>query len=231
MVQIKQITGAKGLNYSDAPQKSPEWVAIRTGKVGASDLGRWLAVGVKGQPLKARQDLERELAFEKAFKTPFSRFVTGAMQQGIDNEDFVRDQYSSLQGVVVEKAGCFYNEHFVASPDGLVGDDGLLEIKWLQDASWTEVVVSGKPIPDHYSQMQGQLWASGRKWVDYVVGNGNTNRFKVIRVKRDEEEIARIAESVTAVVDIAPLETENVFEFSGVTPAVVEEISKEVVWA
>lgn len=225
MVVISQIKAAKGFAYSDAPQRSPEWLAIRAPRVGASDLGRWMAVSKSnGKPLKGRLDLEREIAFSKAFGAPFSKFTTGAMQAGIDNEDFVADQYSSQMGVVTEKCGCFYNDYFVASPDRLVGEDGLVEIKWLFDASWSAVVESGEPLPEHYLQMQGQLWASGRKWVDYVAANGNTGRFVVITVKPDADVIAQIAESVPAVADIAPMATDGIFAFSGTVPAIEEEV-------
>lgn len=230
MTKIIQTKGAKGFEYSDAPQKSPEWLAIRAPRVGASELSAWLAVDKRnGKPLKARTDLEREKAFAKAFNTPFSRFTTDAMQAGIDNESFVRDQYSSAMGVAVEKAGCFYNDHFVASPDGLVGKDGLVEIKWLWDNKFTEVLTSQQPLPEHYLQIQGQLWASGREWCDYIVANGNTGRFTVIRVTPDEETIKRIADSVPAVADIKPLTTDGVFEFTSGAP--VAQIGGENPWS
>lgn len=233
-MHINQPKAAKGFTYSDAPQRSPEWVSSHVGRVGASQLHRWMAVSKRADkdgnytPLKARIDYEREIAFEKAFGVPFSHFTSDAMQAGIDNEDFVRDQYSSAQGVPVEKCGAFFNDHFIASPDGLVGDDGLVEIKWLFDTSWTEVVATGKPYAgasgDHYLQMQGQLWASGRKWVDYIVANGNTGRFKVIRIERDEDTIQRIAASVPDVANIEPLSTDGVFEFTNTVPVSTEPV-------
>lgn len=229
-MKLATITGAKGFDYSDAPQRSPEWLAIRAPRIGASELGKWMAVGKRdGKPLKARLDLEREIAFSKAFGVPFSKFTNAAMQAGIDNEDFVADQYSSQMGVALEKCGCFYNDYFVASPDRLIGDEGLVEVKWLFDASWSEVVETGEPQPDHYLQMQGQLWATGRKWCDYVAANGNTGRFIVITVKRDEDVIKQIKDSVPAVADIAPMATDGVFAFIGALPA-IEQATGEVIW-
>lgn len=214
-MKIAQITGAKGFDYDDSPQRSPRWQKLHVGRVGASDLGRWLAVSKRdSKPLKGRSDLEREIAFEITFNVPFSKFVTGAMQEGIDNEDYVRDQYSAKMGVEVKKAGAFYSKHFIASPDGLVGEDGGIEIKWLQDSNWTEVIASGKPLDDHYKQTQGNLYASGRKWWDYIAANGNTGRYFVLRVERDEEMIKGIADSVKEVSTINKLSPGNVFEFS-----------------
>jgi len=198
MVDFKTIATGDGFKYSSAPQGSPEWVALRVGKVTASRLKDWLAVGVKGNALKARADYERELAYEIQFKVPFTHFVTPAMEAGVLNEAYVAQQYSSAMGVAVEPCGAFYNNRFVASPDGLVGDDGLVEIKWLFDNSFSDVLANGVPA-DHYLQIQGQLWATGRKWCDYVAGNGNTGMFKVIRVEADKDTHSRIKESLVGV--------------------------------
>ena len=223
-MKITTITGAKGFDYSDAPQGSPEWRQLHVGRVGASNLGSWLSVSKRdGKPLKARLDLERELSFEKAFNVSFSKYVTGAMQAGIDNEGYVRDQYSSQMGVTVREVGAFYNGQFIASPDGLVGNDGGIEIKWLQDSNWTEVLVSGTPLDDHYKQIQGNLYASGRKWWDYIAANGNTGKFIVITIERDEELIAEIAESIKAVDGIKALSTDGVFTMSGELPEQLNE--------
>ena len=80
--------------YSDAPQRSPEWVQIRVGKPSASNLYRWMAVSKRdGKPLQARKDYEAELAFECAFNVAFTRFVTGAMEAGQIMEEFLKRQY------------------------------------------------------------------------------------------------------------------------------------------
>jgi exodeoxyribonuclease (lambda-induced) len=201
--------------YSDAPQRSPEWVSIRVGKPSASNLYRWLAVGKRdGKPLKARLDYERELAFERTFNTPFTRFVTGAMEAGQIMEEFLKRQYEQKYSVIVRPVGCYYNKWFVASPDGEIDGDGLIECKWVYDTTFSEVLTSGVP-DNHYLQIQGQLWASGRKWCDYVVGNANTSKFVVIRVERDEETIDRIRNSVKEGIGTLPeIKTDNVFNFT-----------------
>jgi hypothetical protein len=228
-MKIEQIKTPKGVEYDDSPQLSPRWRELHVGRVGASRLLDWLAVGKRdGKPLKARKDLEREIGFEKAFGIGFSKYVTPAMQAGIDNEAYVRDQYSSKLGVAVRQAGAFYDKWSIASPDGLVDADGGIEIKWLQDSNWTEVVLSGKPLPEHYMQIQGNLRLSGRTWWDYIAANGNTGRFVIITVHRDEELIQRIDECVRAVDDIEPISTDNLYELNGDTPKVPVS---EVVWA
>lgn len=219
------LKGAKGFSYDDSPQRSPQWLHLHAGRVGASRLKDWLAVSKRdGKPLKARSDYERELAFERTFGVSFSRYVTGAMQEGIDNEGYVREQYAAQTGNIVREVGAFYNDYFIASPDGLVGDDGGVEIKWLQDSNWTEVLVSGKPLDDHMLQIQGNLYASGRKWWDYIAANGNTGRFIVIRVERDESSIKSIRDSLPVVATIEPLKTDGVFALSSPIKENLEEV-------
>lgn len=186
--------------YSAAPQRSPEWYAIRLGRVTASRLSDWLAVSkakkTEGQPLKARLDYEKELMFERQFDAMFDRYVTDAMQKGVDLEDFARHQYERLTDSVVEQVGCWYSDSFVASPDGAIGDNGLIEIKILGDASFMDVLLNG--VPDKYKkQIQGQLWASGRQWCDFVALNTNTKKVKIIRVTPDTEFHAYLELSLT----------------------------------
>lgn len=234
------IKTPKGVSYSDAPQGSPEWVTSRYGRIGASQLYKWMLRALvtdketkektrTGAHLQGHKDLEREKAFEKAFQVPFNRYVTGAMQQGIDNEDFVRDQYSSQMGVVVEKAGAFYDDYSVASPDGLIATEGGMEIKWLQDSTFAEVVSTGKPLEEHYYQVQGNLRLSGRKWWDYVAANGSTGAFIVIRIERDKDLIKLIDSEVKAVADVEPLKKDHVFQFTNGAP--VNITTEEEPWA
>lgn len=177
-------------HYSDAPQRSPEWFALRRGKIGSSSLWRWLSVSkakaTVGKPLKERLDYEKELMFERQFDTSFEKYINSAMQDGIDFEDFARKQYEQITKNTCMEVGCWYNEYFVASPDRISGEDGLVEIKILKDNSFTEVLVSGVP-EKHWQQIQGQLWSSGRQWCDYVAVNFNTRKVVIIRVLPDQE--------------------------------------------
>lgn len=200
--------------YLDAPQRSPEWIEARTGKVTASRLKDWLAVSKRdGKPLMARMDYERELAFEVEFKVPFSRFVTAAMEQGQIMEEFLKRQYEKQFDVIVKPVGCYYNDAFVASPDGEIGADGLVECKWVYDTTFSKVLTEGVQ-DDHMLQMQGQLWASDRKWCDYVVGNPNTGKFVVIRVGRNEEVIKTIENSLKDHKLSVWVKSDNVFDFT-----------------
>jgi hypothetical protein len=202
--------------YFGGAQRSPEWFKLRLGKVTASRLDDWLSVSKAktgpGKPLKKRLDYEKELLFERSFNTSFETFVSGAMQDGIDFEDFARIQYEKISGNKVTEVGCWYNDVFVASPDGMVGDDGLIEIKVLKDNSFTDVLTDGVP-EKHMRQMQGCLWASGRKWSDYVAINLNTKMLKIIRVEADPEFQEYLELSLGEELVIAEFPADGVYSF------------------
>lgn len=223
-MKISTVTGAKGFDYSDAPQRSPEWLSIRAPRIGASEIGKYMAKGVKGNYLAGRKEIEKKIAFSKAFGVPFEGFVNGAMQAGIDNEDFIADQYAQKSGLKLEKVGCFYNDWFVASPDRrIVGKNAGVEIKWLFDAEFSELLLTGFPKQEHYDQMQGQMMATGWDFVEYVAGNGNTGRFYHVSVYRNEDRIDEIKAEGDSVKAIEPMETKDVFEFSTEPPQVTNE--------
>lgn len=215
---------AKGFTYSAAPQRSPEWIAIRAPRIGASEIGAYMAKGVKGQYLAGRKEVEKKIAYAKAFGVPFEGYVNGAMQAGIDNEDFITQQYAQQQGVEVEKVGCAFNDWMVASPDGKIkGQNGGVEIKWLYDKEFAELLLTGFPKNEHYDQMQAQMLAFGWDFVDYAAGNGNTNSFYIVRINRNNNRIAEIEAEGESVLAIEPMKTESVYKFTDKAPEVVIE--------
>ena len=221
---INTLKVADGFAYSAAPQKSPEWIAIRAPRIGASEIGAYMAKGVKGQYLAGRKEVEKKIAYAKAFGVPFEGYVNGAMQAGIDNEEFIANQYAMQQGVELEKIGCAYNDWFVASPDRkIVGQNGGVEVKWLYDKEFAELLLTGFPKNEHYSQMQGQMWAFDWEFVDYVAGNGNTNSFYVVRVKRNDAHIEEIKAEGDSVLAIEPMVVEGVYKFSAQAPSTIIE--------
>lgn len=222
---------AKGLefHYDSSPQGSPQWLAIKRGRIGASKLGAWLSVSkaekTLGKPLKARLDYEKQLMFERQFNTSFEVFVTSAMQEGIEFEDWAAKQYEQITGSTVMECGCYYNEFFVASPDRLVVEGppavhrvrGLIEIKVLKDSSFISVLSDGV-IDAHYKQIQGQLWATNKKWCDYVAVNMNSRQIAIIRVERDEELIDYLKESVQEKLVVEPFKMDVVHNVVGEIP-------------
>lgn len=209
--------------YDDAPQRSPQWLDDKRGKIGASRLSDWLAVSKQknslGKPLKARLDYEKELMFERQFGVSFNNFVTDAMQDGINFEDFAAKQYEKIKGQEIQalECGCWYNDFFCASPDRLIGNEGLIEIKIVRDNTFVEVLMDG--VPDkHWKQIQGQLWATGRKWCDYVCVNFTTKKVVIIRVEPDTEFHQYLAESVQEKLVVEPFKVDTVHEIVGELP-------------
>ena len=95
------------------------------------------------------------------------------------------------------------NEYVGVSPDGLVGEDGLIEIKCPQDKTYTQYLLDGKIKPEYYSQMQMQMFITERLWCDYVVYNPNFKKSITIqRVYPDKEEIKRIADGLAKGVEM-----------------------------
>lgn len=176
--------------YFGGEQRSPEWFKLRIGRITASRLGDWMAVskakGKEGQPLKARLDYETELMFERQFDVAYNNYISEAMQDGVNYEDFAVSQYEKITGNATEHCGAWYSDTFMASPDRMVGEDGLLEVKVVRDNTFTDILVNGIP-PKWWYQIQGQLMASGRKWCDFAALNLGTQRMKIIRVLPDKE--------------------------------------------
>jgi len=207
----------------EGEQRTPEWFEIRRGKVSSSRLGDWLAVskakGKEGQPLKARLDYEKELMFERQFNVSYDFFVSEPMQDGIDFEAFARREYERITGNSVAEVGGWYNDKFFSSTDGEVTEKGkkkpggILEIKWVRDNSWTEVLASHEPSVAHQYQVQGGMLASGHKWCDYVVGHLKTKRLMIIRVEIDPETHKQIEESLKAELSIEPYNLDNTHQF------------------
>jgi exodeoxyribonuclease (lambda-induced) len=214
--------------YFAGEQRTEPWFQARIGKVTASNLYRWLAVSKRdGSPLKARHDYERELMFERTFNTIFEKWSNSAMQEGIDFEAFARQEYERITGKKVTEVGCWFNEFFAASPDGGVDDEGLLEIKWLKDTNWTEVLQTQAPYvgsgADHWKQCQGQLFASKRKWCDYAAGNLNTKKIIILRVLPDKKFFKELEESLKQPISVEKFNLKNVHDLKlelpeGATP-------------
>jgi hypothetical protein len=221
--------------YFAGAQRSPDWFKLRLGRVTASRLDDWLSVSKSktgpGKPLKKRLDYEKELLFERSFGTSFETYVNSAMQDGIDFEEFARQQYEKISDNTVQEVGCWYNDLFVASPDGAIwnasqkiihGVDavtpiGLIEIKVLKDNSFTDVLTDGVP-EKHWRQIQGCLYASGAEWSDYVAINLNTKKMKIIRVLPDQEFFDYLELSLQESLVVADFPKDGVYDFVDALP-------------
>lgn len=153
-------------------QRTPEWLHQRAGCLTASRAAAVLKRSARtGQPLQAYYDLQDTLIAERIIGDTIGIGTTPAMQWGIDHEDEARAVYEARTGELVDLAGFIPHpsiEWFGASPDGLVGDDGLIEIKCPNTTTHLRRIAAGV-VPEEYKpQMLVQLLCTGRKWVDFV---------------------------------------------------------------
>jgi len=151
-------------------QGSPEWLEMRLGKVTASRIKEVLANGRGNAPSKMAESYMIELVAEILTGESKPFFENDAMRWGTETEDEARAVYSirNSRFDVEEVAFIEHSEFIGMSPDGLVGDDGLLEIKCPNTTTQLKRALSDDYSKDYKAQIQMQLWVSGRDWCDFV---------------------------------------------------------------
>lgn len=178
----------------DIIQGSPEWKALRCGKVTASRVADVVA-RTKTGPSASRANYLAQLIAERLTGTPAETYTNAAMQHGTETEPEARASYEFYQGVKVEQVAFVPHpkiDQAGASPDGLVGADGLVEIKCPNTATHLETLL-GQAVPAKYAdQMQFQMACTGRKWCDFVSYDPRMPehmRLFIRRVARDDKRI------------------------------------------
>ena len=151
-------------------QGSEEWFTIRIGKVTASRVADVIAKTKTGYSA-TRDNYMAQLVCERLTGQKGDSFSNAAMQHGTETEPLARLSYEVTQNVLVDEVGFVPHptiEMAGASPDGLVGEDGLLEIKCPNTATHIETLLS-QIVPGKYNtQMQFQMACTGRQWCDFV---------------------------------------------------------------
>lgn len=179
----------------DCEQGSPEWDAARLGLVTGSELPTVLA---KGQG-KIRSLYMRKLAGEQLTGKPAENYSNDYMQRGKEMEHEARVTYQLVEDVALKRVGFVYNSQLDVgcSPDALIDDDGILEIKTCAPHVLIEHLMREDFPPAHKAQCQGALWIAEREWVDlacYWPGMP----FRPRRAYRDEAYIQELATEVAA---------------------------------
>ena len=181
----------------DLIQRTPEWFAMRHGCCTASRLNDALAkLKDPKKESAARANYRKELAIERLTGMAYERYVSDAMQYGIDNEPLARTEYEIATGNEVTEIGLALHDRikwFAASTDGLVGDLGMLEIKCLTPINHLDILLSGEIPADYHWQMLGGMACTGRQWCDFVAFDPRMPeelRLFVKRFYRDEKLIA-----------------------------------------
>lgn len=184
-------------------QRTAEWFEARLGKATASRVSDITAKTKSGYST-SRKNYAAQLVAERLTGVPAETYTNGAMQWGTDTEAEARDAYRQHALVEVKECGFFDHPTIAmsgASPDGLIGDDGLLELKCPNTATHIETLL-GKSAPSKYvSQIMWQMACTGRQWCDFASYDPRMPeemRLFVQRVKRDDRLIAELEAEVTS---------------------------------
>lgn len=173
-------------------QGSPEWFASRLGKVTASRLADVVAKGKTGEAA-SRAGYRAELVAERLTGKQAESFSNSSMKWGTDCEPLARAAYEAETGVFVTETGMVDHPAIAmsgASPDGLVGADGQIEVKCPETKNHIDTILSGKAPAKYIPQMQWQMACTGRAWCDFVSFDPRMPadmQLFVVRVARDDE--------------------------------------------
>ena len=171
-------------------QRSEAWFRARLGKVTASAVADVLAKTKTGVSA-SRCNYLIKLAIQRVTGQIEESYTNEAMQWGIDNEDQARVAYEVASGNFVDQVGFVDHEiidWFGCSPDGLVNNDGLVEIKCPNSATHWEYFKTKEVPKKYFIQMQAQMSCTGRKWCDFVSFDPRMperSQLLIIRVSRD----------------------------------------------
>lgn len=188
----------------DLIQRSEDWYAVRAGKVTASRVHDVIAKLKSGGYAAGRANYMADLVIERLTGEPVRSFTSAAMQHGIDTEPQARAAYEFMADADVEEVGFVPHpeiEMAGASPDGLVGSDGMLELKCPQPAAHLDLLLGGSIELRYASQMQWQMACAGRQWCDYASFQPLFPahlQLHVRRIERDDNIIAAMEDEVRA---------------------------------
>lgn len=185
--------------FHDIQQNTDEWMALRTGKVTASNFGSFMANGdgAFGDPAKKYAlQIALELCTGKKAEIGFSNDHT---ERGHEQEPIARMLYEDERFETVKNGGFFDCDNYGDSPDGLIGDDGVIEIKSVIASTHYATLKRESFDPAYKWQLVGHLDCTGRDWVDFVSYCSEfplNKQLIVYRATRDQfkDELKRLAD-------------------------------------
>lgn len=186
-------------------QGTPEWLSARRGRVTASRCAELIAKVKTGKPAASRYNYLMELVSEHVTKRCVEHYVSPAMEWGIEQQPFAQAQYEMATDSTVESVGLIAHpsiDLFACSPDGIVGEFGLVEFKCPTDRVHLEYLEAGVVPEEYIPQLNAQLACMPeRHWNDFVSFNPNMPygmQLFIRRHHRDKERIAELEAEVTA---------------------------------
>lgn len=223
------------MDNRELKQGTPEWHEARLGKITGTGFSKVLAK--KGS--KTRDKYLEELAIERRTGVSTEVTVNEDMRHGTETEPKARAYYEKETKCIVKQVGFIdfapttqvelmeFSGRVGVSPDGLVGDDGVIEIKCPKTSTHYKNI---KKLPSQYvAQVQGILWVTGRQWCDFVsFDDRDVPKMKIpcwrVRVERDEEYIANLKVAVSSFIDELIIKEKDIEE---VDPRLLLDVAKE----
>lgn len=181
-------------------QGSDEWLTARRGKITGSRFKDARDKLKGGQPSKACLGYAMDVARERIGGSAPPKFQNAAMRTGTEQEPFARAMYEARTGHMVDEAGFYLSDDavFGLSPDGLINDDGVLEIKTMVSSDTLFTAVADGDLSAYMDQCMGYLWLLGRQWVDLVLWCPDLNHMAIHRITRNEDAIEALEADLMA---------------------------------
>lgn len=186
--------------HHDHEQGSEAWLEARRGVVTGSRFKDCRDRLKNGQPSKACQEYAMDIARERVGGVAPAKFQNAAMRTGTEQEPIARFAYERRTGNLVEEVGFFTTEDriFGLSPDGLVDDDGVIEIKTMVGSATLFTAVADGDVSAYMDQCLGYLWLLGRQWVDLILWAPDLHHMVIKRIERDEDAIEALEADLMA---------------------------------
>jgi len=195
----------------DIEQGTEQWFDLRAGMVTGSRVADVMAT-IKSGEAAVRRNYRAELITQILTGVTPEKYVSQEMLWGTENEPFARAAYELQNDIVVEKAGFAVHPHmerFGASPDGLIGTTGLLEIKCPNTSTHIDYLLRGKVPAEYEPQMLAEMACAEREWCDFVSFDPRLPSDLQLFVRRFERDDKRI-EEIEKMVEIFLSEMDDV---------------------
>ena len=195
-------------------QGSDLWKQIRLGHVTASNMADVMSKGKEGKESQTRYKYKVKLVAERMTGASQDSYSNSFMEWGIEQEQFACMAYEVARETFLDKTGFWLHPTIPwvgVSPDRLVGDNGLVEVKCPATTTHLNYIFENRVPPDYVKQIQCQLWVTGREWCDFISFDSRLpkrNQLLIVRTGRDEKIIADMeAETIKFLAEVESLIT------------------------
>ena len=187
----------------DIEQGSQEWLQLRLGIATASNFKKIItSTGVESKSLK---DYAFELASDSLLTEPEASFQSEAMIRGNELEEEARSYYSFVNDVKIDQVTFIKKDEIGYSPDGLIGENGVIEIKCPLKKNHLKYLIDNKLPSEYKPQVQGGLYISEREYCDFISYHPlfkDDKKMFVVRIYRDEEYIKKLSDLLTKTIEL-----------------------------